>query len=349
VDLDRYIARNEPTWQRLEELSGRARRGLGRLGPGEVEELVQLYQRTSAHLSYVRTYIPEPALVSRLTQLVASANGVIYRRRSGSARSLVQFFSLAFPGAVYHCRRFAYVAAAALFVPALALGIWLSHDADALDRSASAGARHEYVRDQFEQYYSDESPLTFFAHVTTNNIQVSFRAYALGAISGGLGGLAVLAVNGASVGQVAAWMTSEGELARFLGFIVPHGALELTSIVLAGAAGLAVGWALIAPGDRRRADALREEGQRSITIVLGLMAFFVAAGLVEGFITGRGLPPVIRVALGLVVWVAFVGYLAGRGRAAAAAGITGLLGERPRTWDDEPDRWALVGSAVPGP
>jgi uncharacterized membrane protein SpoIIM required for sporulation len=348
VDIDRYIARNEPTWARLEELTRQARPGLNRLEASEVEELVQLYQRTSAHLSYVRGYLREPTVIARLTRAVGAANGMIYRRRTRSRRAVTQFFALSFPGAVHHCRRFVLVAALVFFVPALALGVWLSHDQAALDNSAPRKVRQEYVQERFEQYYSDQSPLAFFTQVTTNNIRVSFLAYAAGAVSGGLGAVLLLAYNGAPLGIISAWMLADGDLPRFLGFIVPHGALELTAVVIAGAAGMATGWAVISPGDRTRADALRDEGQRSITVILGLTTMFVAAGIIEGFITGRGLPPALRVGIGVLLWLAYVGYLTVQGRIAAAQGITGLLGEHARTWDDEPDRWAPATPAADG-
>jgi uncharacterized membrane protein SpoIIM required for sporulation len=349
VDIDRYIAQNEPTWLRLEALVRRARGGTRRLEPAEVEELVQLYQRTSAHLSYVRSYLREPALVARLTRAVATANGLIYSPRTRSLRAVGRFFTLSFPGAVYHRRRFVLVAALVFFVPALVLGVWLSTDPSALDTSAPVKVRREYVEEKFEQYYSDRSPVAFFTEVTTNNIRVSFLAYAAGAVSGGVGAVVLLAYNGAPLGIIGAWMVAEGDLPRFLGFIVPHGALELTAIVIAGAAGMSTGWAAIAPGDRTRADALRDEGQRSITVILGLTSMFLAAGVIEGFITGRGLPVGLRVGIGVLLWVAYVGYLVTQGRLAAAQGITGLLGEKPRTWADEPDRWAAPVDDLVGP
>jgi uncharacterized membrane protein SpoIIM required for sporulation len=347
VDIDRYIARNQPTWDRLEYLVGRARTGIGRLGPTEVEELVQLYQRTSAHLSYVRTYLREPTLTARLTRLVATANGVIYGKRARTLRVFTRFYTSTFPGAVYHCRRFVLVAALVFFVPAIVLGVWLSNDDAALDASASKRVRQEYVHELFEQYYSDRPSIQFFTEVTVNNIGVSFNVFALGAISGGAGAIALLAFNGAPLGIIGSWMISEGDFWRFLGFIVPHGAMELTAIIIAGGAGLAVGWSAVAPGDRTRADALRDEAQRSITIILGLMTMFFGAGVVEGFITGSGMPVGLRVGIGVLLLIAYSGYLVVQGRAAAAQGITGLLTERERTWADEPDRWTRPGDLTP--
>ena len=70
MDIDRFIARNARTWDRLDELSARAGRGLRRLTPGEVDELVETYQRVSSHLSHARVAYADPALTSRLTSRV---------------------------------------------------------------------------------------------------------------------------------------------------------------------------------------------------------------------------------------------------------------------------------------
>lgn len=336
MDVDRYITRNEATWQRMESLLVRARRGPAQLNADELDEVIQLYQRVSAHLSYVRTEVRDPALRARLTSLVGEANGLIYGTRSRDVNVFVRFFAFTFPGAVYHCRRQVLVAALLFFVPALALGTWLTLDRAALDTSATKSERVTYVEDQFEQYYSDQPHPVFFAEVTTNNITVAFLAFALGAITAGIGGAWILLTNGAMLGIVSAWMITEGDTSRFFGFILPHGALELTAIVIAGAAGLRVGWSYVAPGDRTRAEAARDEGQRAVTIALGLITMFVLAGLVEGFITGSGLSTFLRVGIGLALWALYVLYLVIRGRAATARGMTGLLGEQPRTWLDEP-------------
>ena len=326
MDIDRYIVTNQAGWQRLEDLTSRAR-GLGsRLSPDEIDELVAAYQRTSAQLSHVRTAYHDPALVSRLTRLVAAASAVIYGQKGRPVATLAAFFTQSFPGAVYHLRRFVLIAALVMFVPALLVAVWLLHDPAALDASGSPLDRQTYVDDQFEQYYSDQPSLVFFSQVYTNNVRVSFLAFALGAL-GAVPGALILAMNGYAVGQVAAWMIDAGEGGRFFTLILPHGLLELSAIVIAGAAGLALGWALLVPGDRTRTDALAEEGRRAAAVVLGLIATFGAAALIEGFVTGSGLPAAGRVGIGALAWLAFVLYLVVQGRAAAARGITGALGE----------------------
>jgi uncharacterized membrane protein SpoIIM required for sporulation len=328
VDIDRYLLQNQPGWDRLSELSSRARWRRSGLSAPEIDELVALYQRTSAQLSHVRTSYRDPELTNRLTRLVADASAAIYGQRSRPGRSIGRFFADTFPAAVWHLRRFVLIATLVTFLPTIAMAAWLTHDQAALDRSGSPAYRQEYVEDRFEQYYSDQPSVVFFTQVTTNNIRVSFLAFALG-LFGLLPGIYVLATNGLLLGQAAAWMIAAGDGARFFGLILPHGLLELSSIVIAGAAGLALGWSWIAPGDRRRSDALAEEGRRAAAVVLGLIATFVLAGVIEGFLTGSGLPAALRVTVGASVWVAFVAYILARGRAAAAKGLTGAMGEEP--------------------
>jgi uncharacterized membrane protein SpoIIM required for sporulation len=336
VDIDRYIARNEPTWIRLAVVTRRANHGISGLTTDEVEELVQLYQRTSSHLSFVRTNFREPALTARLTRLVASANSIIYGKRARTWRAVTRFFALTYPGAAYHFRRFILLAAVLFFGPAIVLGAWLTNDPATLDRSASLKVRQEYVHEKFEPYYSNQPAPQFFAEVTVNNIVVSFEVFAFGAVTGGLGAVYLLVTNSALLGVVSAWMISEGDFGRFLGFIIPHGALELSAIVIAGGAGLAVGWSYIAPGDRLRSDAFRDAAQRLVTIIIGLMTMFLGAGLIEGFITGSGLPVWLRIGIGALLWIAYVGYLVTQGRIAASQGITGRLSEHAAPWKDDP-------------
>src|SRR5205085_5654094 len=116
---------------------------------------------------------------TRLTHLVATANGVIYRKRAGTLRTMGRFFTHTFPGAVYHCRRTIAVAAVVFFAPAIVTGIWLTLDHGALARSASPGFRAAYVNDKFSQYYSDRPSAQFFTEAFTNHVKVSFMAFAV--------------------------------------------------------------------------------------------------------------------------------------------------------------------------
>ncbi len=346
MDIDHYIADNEPGWRRLAELTSKAQRRVRDLGPGELDELLALYQRSSAQLSYVRTYYRDPILTARLTRLVAAASGVVYSKRTRSMRAVSRFFAQTFPAACWYHRRAISVAALALFVPAIVVAVWLLNDPVAMDASGSPTERRHYVEEQFEQYYSDRPSAQFFTEVTFNNIQVGYTAFALGGLAC-IPGALIIGFNGANLGAAAAWMISEGDALRFWGLILPHGALELTAIAIAGGAGLALGWSWIAPGDRTRGRAFMEEGRRSVVIALGVSAAFVAAGIIEGFVTGTGLPAAVRVAVGVAGWGVFMAYLVVQGRKAAALGLTGAMGEEPMR--SEPGRDLATGARSPSP
>ncbi len=333
MDIDRFIARNTRTWDRLDELSSRAGRGLRRLTPAEVDELVEKYQRVSSHLSHARVAYADPALTARLTRLVSQANGVIYASRSRTMRAVSDFFAWRFPAAVWQSGRFVAISAALLLVPALAVGAWIATSDEALEASAPDAVREAYLEEDFEDYYSSEPATQFATEVTVNNIQVAITAFATGVLLC-LPAVFLMIFNGANVGFAGGLFAEAGELGKFFGLILPHGLLELTAVIIAGAAGLRLGWAVIAPGDRTRGQALGDEARRSGVIALGLVLAFAVAGIIEGFVTGRGVPTGLRVGIGVAAEAAFLTWIVVQGRAATARGVTGALGELDRGWDD---------------
>ena len=100
-----------------------------------------------------------------------------------------------------------------------------------------------------------------------------------------------------------------GKLRLLFGLLIPHGLIELTSVIIAGAAGLRLGWTVIDPGDRRRADALAEEGRRAIVLVMGTACTLLVAGLIEGFVSPSRIGFTARIAVLVVTLTFWVGYL----------------------------------------
>jgi uncharacterized membrane protein SpoIIM required for sporulation len=139
--------------------------------------------------------------------------------------------------------------------------------------------------------------------------------------------------NAANVGVDAGFMAAGHKLGLFFGLILPHGLLELTAVFIAAGTGLRLGWTVIDPGPRRRADALAEEGRAALTVALGLVAVLLVSGVIEAFVTPSGLPTWARVGIGVVVEAAFLTYVAVVGGRAARAGESGDLavGLRPDT------------------
>ncbi len=325
MDIDRYLVTNRPGWGRLTQLTGQVASKPSALSSDEVKEFLTLYQRASSQLSFARGHYGNPELTAELTTLVANANAVIYRRTSSPASSFRRFFTIYFPAAVWHLRKTIGVAALATFLPALALGLWLGNDVDSLNALDDEASQAAYVDEQFEDYYSSEPAAEFATAVLLNNIRVSFTAFGAGILFG-VGTLFILAFNGANLGVAWAVFIAAGQQSKFFGLIIPHGLLELSAIVLAGAAGMSIGFAMLAPGDRHRSAALAEEARRAIVVVIGLILVFIVAGLIEGFVT-PGLPAIPRITIGVAVEAVFVTYIVAFGRRAADLGFTGLASE----------------------
>jgi uncharacterized membrane protein SpoIIM required for sporulation len=141
--------------------------------------------------------------------------------------------------------------------------------------------------------------------VLTNNIRVGLLAVA-GGILAGFGTVAVVVFNGGFIGALAG-LAVDGEAAeRFFALVLPHGILELSTIVVEATAGLRLGWAMIDPGTLSRTASLRAEARPAIELVLGTIPWVVLAGLVEGFVTGSapglGFATAVGIALGAVFW-----------------------------------------------
>jgi len=309
VDLRTFEAERGTGWRRLEA----ALRGAGarpeRLGPDGVLELGALYRRAAADLAYARRRFPGDPVVARLEGLVVRARGVVYGQapRRGS---LWGFLSRGYwqrlaerPAALAVSWLLLLVPAAALWAagdPGAALGIVPS------ELQAAANPPPE-GRD-----YAPAEGAAFSTQVLVNNIRVTLTAFA-GGILFGVGTVFALVFNGLVLGVVAGLAFDAGNGPAFLRLVSAHGPLELSCIVVGGAAGLRVGWALISPGPRRRGRALVQEARLAVELALGTAPWLVVCGFAEGFLTGPDLPLGVQLAIGVALATVFWTLVAWRG------------------------------------
>lgn len=315
MSLERFAAARSGDWAALDELIRAAGARPERLGPDRIRRLGALYRAASADLATARRrFGPEP-LVDRLEQLVAAARLVVY---GGTARqgTLAAFVRHGYWSRVAEAPRALLLAAVLLLAPAGLCAAWGS--ADPVAASALAPGVLATIGEPGAS--SDDLGLSageqadFSSTIMTNNIRVTFLAFAGGITAGALT-VYVLVLNGALLGAVAGIAAAAGNVVPFAALVAPHGVLELSCIVVTGAAGLRLGGALIRPGRRRRVRALAEEGRAAVEVVLGTAPWLVVAGVVEGFVTpaGGGLPFALAVGLGL--GIAYWGLVYTRARA----------------------------------
>ncbi|RKS72558.1 putative membrane protein SpoIIM required for sporulation [Motilibacter peucedani] len=317
MDVDAYVVARTAEWARLEELAARRR-----LSGPESDELVRLYQRAATSLSVVQSASPDPALVGRLSSLVARARSAVTGAHTPAWRDLARFFAVVFPTAVWRARWWVAGAAGASAAVAVAAGAWVAADPTvAATITPPEGVRQ--FRREFVDYYSEHPHGAFAFSVWTNNAWVAAQCLLTGISL--LFPLWVLLQNALNVGVSGGLLAREGGLGTFFSYILPHGMLELTSIFVAAGAGLRLGWAWVAPGRRTRATALGVEGRAMAAVALGLVPVFAVAGTIEGFVTPSGLWSPVKLAIGALALGGFLAYVGVLGSRGARAGETGDL------------------------
>ncbi|HMJ35753.1 MAG TPA: stage II sporulation protein M [Baekduia sp.] len=315
MTLDRFERERVDAWRRLEVALGEARGRPERLGAAGVLELGGLYRAAAADLALARRLFPGDPLTGRLEALVVRARQAVYAD-VGGRRSPRRFFAEGYWRLVRE-RRVALAVAAALFVGATAFAlVW-----GILDPDAAAGLVPGAFIDGADPPSGDRGltasqSAAFSSEIFTNNIQVTFLSFAAGLLFA-VGGAFLLAYNGLIFGAVLGVAAANGNLDQVVRLVVAHGVLELSCIVVAGAAGLRMGWALIDPGPHTRRAALAAQARPAMAVVLGTAPWLIVAGLVEGYVSPAGWggagPYVVGLGLGALYWTLIV--LRGRRRA----------------------------------
>ena len=309
--LPDFIAERQTAWSDLRALVDRSSGRVDRLDPSEIRRLGAGYRQATADLALARRRFPHDPVTGQLDQLVRQTRPLVYGTNV-ERNSVLSYATTGFWQRVAERPRFLLVAAILLFAPGIILGLW-AHDnpADAVRVAGvselSQGIAEGGFRDPDTDKVTDIGANSgFSAMIFTNNARVALIAFA-GGLSAGVLTVFSLLFNGLILGLVAGLAVEAGAGESLWRLVAPHGVLELSLIVVAGAAGLRTGWALLRPGHRTRTEALIIEGRAGLEMALGAAALLVPAGLVEGFVTPRGLTlgPALAVGFGIGIpfWV----------------------------------------------
>src|SRR5215210_1605446 len=269
---ERFITERKGAWQRLEGLlSLLDSSSLRRLHREEVRELGRIYRRTSSDLAIARAESRDPRLVNYLNSLVIRAHGRIYRADAQAPRRLRNFFARDFPRTFRRTWRYTAVAFAVFLVFGVVgfLGTW--QDVEFSELAGISPIWREINIETRNHWWEDlnEANQVGSSGILTNNIGVTFLAFAYGALFG-IGTLYIMAMNGASIGAVLALTYRAGFGNDLVTFMIGHGVIELSCVFIAGGAGLLIGSALLMPGDLSRADALKSRGKDAVVLMTGV-------------------------------------------------------------------------------
>ncbi|MFV9632477.1 stage II sporulation protein M [Mycobacterium neumannii] len=324
MDVDAFVLAHRPTWDRLERLIKRRRELTG----PEVDELVDLYQRVSTHLSIVRTANADPVIVGRLSGLVAQARAAVTGAHAPLWREFLRFWTVSFPVVAYRSRWWWLSTAFAFFAVAALIAVWVSGSPEVRAMIGTADEIDQMVNNDFAAYYSEHPAGSFALQVWVNNAWIALQCLGF-AILLGIPIPYVVFQNAANLGVAAGLMFGAGKGDIFLGLITPHGLLELTAVFLAAGAGMRLGWNVISPGNRPRGQVLAEQGRAIGAVAGGLVAVLLISGLIEALVTPSPLPTAARIAIGVAAEIAFLAYIFYFGRKAERAGETGDVEDAP--------------------
>ena len=324
MDVDAFVLAHRPTWDRLEYLVKRRRRLTG----AEVDELVDLYQRVSTHLSMVRTASSDSVLVGRLSGLVARARSAVTGAHAPLWSEFTRFWTVSFPVVAYRSWRWWLGSAVAFFIVTAVIALWVSGNPEVRAAIGTPSEIEELVNNDFASYYRENPAGSFALQVWVNNSWVAAQCIAFSVLLG-LPIPYVLFQNAANLGVTAGLMFDAGKGDVFLGLLTPHGLIELTAVFLAAAAGMRLGWSVVSPGNRPRGQVLAEQGRAVVAVAVGLVGVLLVAGLIEALVTPSPLPTFARIGIGVAAEIAFLAYIFHFGRKAAAAGETGDVDDAP--------------------
>ncbi len=310
--LANWLKRRLPQWQRLEELL-KLQRGRKDESSEEVLEFINLYRSTSRDVSLARHVLPESRITGYLQSLLTQANDIIHRRHYPFHLWLLKFLRDEIPVSVRELRGPLFFSSVVFFLSAL-FGWWLISSYPEL---VLLVASEQMVRTvQQGNLWTDDllnilPPAVLSVSILTNNIMVSLFAFALGAFYG-IGTLYIMSLNGLMLGGVFAFTHQYSMADRLFEFVVAHGIVEISVIILAGAAGVKIGEALIRPGQMTRSSAFQYAiGKAGKLVALGV-PLLIGAGIIEGNISPNPEYNLgTRITVGIGYWIIMLLLLTG--------------------------------------
>ncbi len=293
-----WLGKRRPHWERLEVLLGQSDlTGLNQLSRAELQELALLYRQVAADLSVLRQDATARTYAAHVNQLLARAHHIIYSRRKTSVASLLRFLRDEYP--IIFQRNLSFVAASmAISVACGLLGVVATNTRPEFMRHflgpemIATMERHE----MWTHSVVSVAP-TMTSYIMTNNLTVSFMTFA-GGITFGWLTLYSLFNNGMMLGVVGAACHHYGMSLALWSFVAAHGSLELPSILIAGAAGLRLGKAMVFPGGYRWKDSIALGGIEATRLVSGVIPLLVIAGCLEGFFSPSAAPVWLKFTIG---------------------------------------------------
>ena len=306
--LDALLGRRSATTETASAVSG--------------TRVAALYRRACEHLALARARSYPAYVVDRLERITADGHQLIYHRREFGFGRVRDILAVDFPRAVRKQRSYVAVAAATFLLPTIVIALLVYWRPELIlsvvspETAASFEQMYSPNADSIGRTRTARTDWMMFGFYIRNNVGVAFQCFA-GGLFAGLGALFFLAYNGSFAGALAGYLTERGLSSTFYSFVATHSAFEVTAIVLAGAAGLRIGHALLAPRRLTRLQSLVQATEDSSVVLYGVTAMLFVAAAIEAFWSSASwIAPAVKYAVAAACWIAVVAYFSLQGRRA---------------------------------
>ncbi len=273
----KFLQKNMDKWKQVENASGM-----------DPDEMARQFTELVNDLGYAKTFYPHSRVTDYLNHLASRIYLGIYRNKKEDRSRVLQFFKTELPLVVYKHRR-ALFYSLCLFLSFCLIAAFSAANDDQFVRGVLGDGYVDMTEENIANgdpfgVYKDGDAMGMFSAIAYNNIRVAFMMFISGFFAG-IGTLYMLFQNGFMLGAFQYYFFAKGLGWPSVLVIWIHGTLEISAIVIAGGAGFVIGRSILFPGTYPRLKVLKEAARDGVKIVLGLVPVFLAAALLEGFIT----------------------------------------------------------------
>ena len=320
----RFRSAREWDWRKLEGLLRKMEgRSLASLSDEDLLAVPVLYRSALSSLSVARATSLDKALIEYLESLCTRAYFFVYGPRSSPLERLNRFLSRDLPAAAKTLWRETLISLAVTIVGAVTAFVLVARDPDWFYAFVERGLAHgrdpsattAFLKGTLYSSADQQQGLSLMSMgLFTHNSGIALMAFALG-FAFGAPTIFLILINGLMLGAFLALFFSHGLGFEAIGWLSIHGTTEIFAVILAGAAGLRIGWTLAFPGKDSRAAAMSRAGRQAGTLMGGVVLMLLTAGMLEGFARQLVNNDIARYAIAgtiLLLWLAY--YYLPRGR-----------------------------------
>ncbi|MCR4852500.1 MAG: stage II sporulation protein M [Prevotella sp.] len=252
------------------------------------DELAEAYTELTADLAFAQTHYPTSRITLYLNNLAGALHNEIYSNKREKRSRIITYWTHEVPQTMWEARKLLLVSLIIFVVSAL-IGVVSTIGDPEFPRLILGDGYVDMTLDNIAKgepmgVYGNEGETGMFLSITLNNIMVSFRCFVMGLFTSVGSGL-MLFYNGIMVGAFQEFFHQHSLLWESSLAIWLHGTIEISSIIVAGAAGISLGNGFLFPGTYKRMVSFRRGAVRGMKIVVGTVPLFIIAGFIESFIT----------------------------------------------------------------